>query len=177
MEKTVYKQFLAILCLLLLFAGCSRSAKLDGQANGPITQAPYDMKQTASSPFASASPVEEDPTPVPTKMTSLYANDYAFLWQTLETDYPYLPYLKQKGVNIDGIREHYAKQVNQAKDDQQFLTILQNLFKDLGNTAHLSALDPFSFQSDYSLFVLDPDVSSKPELALFRKVLQDRAPE
>jgi hypothetical protein len=34
-----------------------------------------------------------------------YTNGYRFLWETLETDCPFLPYLKEKGVDVDGILE------------------------------------------------------------------------
>ena len=48
---------------------------------------------------------------------ALFEADYALLWEILESDYPYLPYLREKGVDIEGLREKYLQQAVEAAEE------------------------------------------------------------
>lgn len=102
-----------------------------------------------------------------------YANDYLFLWKTLETDYPFLPYLKDKGIDVDEIRERYARRVNGIEDDEAMIECIQDLFKELRNTAHLAVILPWQYPILYSIYVLNPDVASHPYFEPWRQTLMD----
>jgi len=129
--------------------------------------------QTAQSATAN-----EESTPTPQKFAALdpdarYANDYLFLWKTLETDYPFLPYLKDKGVDVDEIRERYARRVNGIEDDEAMMDCIKDLFEELRNTAHLAVILPWQYPILYSIYVLNPDVASHPYFEPWRQTLMD----
>ncbi len=174
MTSRIFKRFLTILCSLLFLVCCSCLVKPSAQKNEStiIAQTPQYEEQATSSPFVSITSEKESPTPTTMNVSPLY-DDYTFLWQALETDYPYLSYLKQKGVNVDRIRERYAKQMEQVYDPDQFLTVLDKMFKELNNTAHLGTINPFLYHEYYLPYVLDPTVSSYAPAAIFRKALQN----
>lgn len=120
----------------------------------------------------------EESTPTPQKFAALdpdarYANDYLFLWKTLETDYPFLPYLKDKGVDVDEIRERYARRVNGIEDDEAMMDCIQDLFEELRNTAHLAVILPWQYPILYSVYVLNPDAASHPYFEPWREALMD----
>ena len=120
----------------------------------------------------------EESTPTPQKFAALdpdarYANDYLFLWKTLETDYPFLPYLKDKGVDVDEIRERYARRVNGIEDDAALIDCIKDLFAELNNTAHLAVILPWQYPILYSVYVLNPDAASHPYFEPWREALMD----
>lgn len=117
-------------CLLLLgsFSGCGGSGEVRPPAQTQST-APTSA-EGVSEASGSEAPVTDAPAP--------FAADYALVWEALETDYPYLPYLRDKGIDVDGIRARYAAKLEQAADTEDFAALLEEMFRDLKNTAHLS---------------------------------------
>lgn len=150
--------------LLFLF-GCAVVPSQDKETPAP-TENLTPTEPAAEHPAPSGAVVLEEP--------ALYENDYALLWSELETSYPYLPYLRGKGKDIDGIRERYAERIKGAKDPTAFKECLFDMFFELDRTAHLSVIDEaVDFQNLYSLFVLDPELSVLPDYKRFREILTD----
>ena len=162
MRNLFFKRGLVFLIAALFLLGCARPAQ---------EETPIESEEPV--PFA------EELTPEPSKFAALnrearYANDYLFLWETLETDYPFLPYLKEKGIDVDEIRERYAERVNGIEDDEALLNCLVSMFEELKNTAHLSVITPGRYQTMYSIFVLNPQAAS-PINEPWREALTDPA--
>ncbi len=167
MKRMFFKWVAALLCALLLTTACK-------------TPTPSEQIEPTAGETARSTAVPEEPTPEPSEFAALnrearYANDYLFLWETLETDYPFLPYLKDKGIDVDGIRERYAERVNGIEDDETLLMCLKDLFEELNNTAHLSVINPGRYQSLYSIFVLNPQAASQTIYDPWREALTDPA--
>ena len=114
-----------------------------------------------------------EPTPAATEEPSPYAKDYEILWEMLETEYPYLPYLRDKGIDVDGIRKRYAERVQYAENPDQFITIIEKTLAELKNTAHLGLMNDWMYEEYYYLFVMDPDFSDSQDAKLFREYLLD----
>lgn len=87
---------------------------------------------------------------------ALFEADYALLWEILESDYPYLPYLREKGVDIEGLREKHLQQAVEAANAKEFAGVVAKLFASLKNTGHLSLLGPEMFSDMYGYCVLSP---------------------
>ena len=89
--------------------------------------APSETKESEA-PVTGQEAVEQEPaepSSAPAEEQGPYSADYELLWEALETDYPYLDYLRGKGVDVDRICESYAEQVRQAQDADGSAAILE----------------------------------------------------
>lgn len=103
---------------------------------------------------------------------SSYSGDYDYLWDELENSYPYLAYLSDDlGIDMEGIREKYAEEAEAAEDDESFALILQNMFSEMNNFAHLNLVTPEMYQRLYCIFVYDETIASDDDP--FTVILQD----
>ena len=103
---------------------------------------------------------------------SSYSGDYDYLWDELENSYPYLAYLSDDlGIDVEGIREKYAGEAEEAEDDESFALILQNMFSEMNNFAHLNLVTPEMYQRLYCIFVYDETIASDDDP--FTVILQD----
>ena len=105
MKRAGLSVLLAILCAALLLAGCASPAPSVTTESGATAAEPTPSEPTP----AESEPAESVPTPAPTPEPGPFSADYERVWETLETDYPYLDYLRGKGVQVDQIRERYAE--------------------------------------------------------------------
>lgn len=117
-------------------------------------------------------PAAERPEATPVPETSI-RGDYELLWSELEDSYPYLPYLKQKGIDVSGIRERYARELEDGSGTENLADLLRRMFRELGNFAHLNLVSQDLFQTYYGLFVSSDTFADLPEAAVFREVLTD----
>ena len=89
-----------------------------------------------------------------------YEADYALLWDTLEQDYPYLDYLRDKGIDVNGIRVQYEEKMKQAKTPEDMAAVLESIFRELRNTAHLFLIRPEEFSFYYNVYTQDERISA-----------------
>ena len=89
-----------------------------------------------------------------------YEADYALLWDTLEQDYPYLDYLRDKGIDVNGIRVQYEEKMKQAKTPEDMAAVLEGIFRELRNTAHLFLIRPEEFSFYYNVYTQDERISA-----------------
>ena len=141
MKRAELTRILAFLCAVLLLTGCGATAPSDAKENEAPVTGPEAVEQEPAEP--SSAPAEEQ---------GPYSADYELLWEALETDYPYLDYLRGKGVDVDRIRESYAEQVRQAQDADEFAAILGRMFLAMQNTAHLWVVSREDFPYFYSAY-------------------------
>ena len=147
MKRAELTRILAFLCAILLLTGCGATAPSDAkESEAPVT----------GQEAAELEPAE--PSNAPAEEQGPYSTDYELLWEALETDYPYLDYLRGKGVDVDRIRESYAEQVRQAQDADEFAAILGRMFLAMQNTAHLWVVSREDFPYFYSAYMeyIDP---------------------
>lgn len=104
-----------------------------------------------------------------------FAADYERLWETLETDYPYLDYLRDKGVRVDQIRRSYGERANSVKKVESFSVIVSQMLGELGFTAHLFCIDQLFFSNLYATYVLDQEISESPFFEPWRRTLKEAA--
>ena len=147
MKRAELTRILAFLCAVLLLTGCGATAPSDAKEN----EAPVTGQEAAEQEPA-------EPSSAPAEEQGPYSADYELLWEALETDYPYLDYLRGKGVDVDRIRESYAEQVRQAQDADEFAAILGRMFLAMQNTAHLWVVSREDFPYFYSAYMeyIDP---------------------
>lgn len=141
MKRAELTRILAFLCAVLLLTGCGATAPSDAkESEAPVTG----QEAVEQEPAEPSSAPEEEQGP--------YSADYELLWEALETDYPYLDYLRGKGVDVDRIRESYAEQVRQAQNADEFAAILERMFLAMQNTAHLWVVSREDFPYFYSAY-------------------------
>lgn len=147
MKRAELTRILAFLCAVLLLTGCGATAPSDAKES----EAPVSGQEAAEQEPA-------EPSSAPAEEQGPYSADYELLWEALETDYPYLDYLRGKGVDVDRIRESYAEQVRQAQDADEFAAILGRMFLAMQNTAHLWVVSREDFPYFYSAYMeyIDP---------------------
>lgn len=102
-----------------------------------------------------------------------YEKDYAYLWEQLEASYPYLPYLRSRGLDTEEIRTRYARELPQIQNDGAFLLLLNRMFSELGHFAHLDAISPEAYRMYRSIFLEDEESAALPFTEGFREVLLD----
>ena len=158
---------LAILCVALLLAGCASPAPSVATESGATAAEPEPAEPTPAEP----EPTESIPTPAPTPEPGPFSADYERVWETLETDYPYLDYLRSKGVQVDQIRAQYAEQARMAQDVEDFVAVLDKLFYALRNTAHLGVIDSDFFPMCYSVYEDTTDAFDAP----WRELVEEAA--
>ena len=147
MKRTELTRILAFLCAILLLTGCGSTTPSETKESEASVTGQEAVEQEPAGP--SSAPAEEQ---------GPYSADHELLWEALETDYPYLDYLRGKGVDVDRIRESYAEQVRQAQDADEFAAILENMFLAMQNTAHLWVVSREDFPYFYSAYMeyIDP---------------------
>ena len=154
MRKNRSVRILALLCALLLLCGCGAAAQ--PESTEPV------RPETSEPSAPTEAPAESGP----------FSADYELAWQALEEDYPYLDYLRGKGVNVDMIRERFAEQVKDIRDVDDFARLLDRVFKGLGNTAHLDLVSRPFFALMYNSYVLNPDPFHAPWADTMREAAQ-----
>ena len=158
MKRAGLSILLAILCAALLLAGCASPAPSVTTESGATASEPEPAEPTPAEP----EPTESIPTPAPTPEPGPFSADYERVWETLETDYPYLDYLRSKGVQVDQIRAQYAEQARMAQEVEEFVAVLDKLFYALQNTAHLGVITAGEFPMYYSAYIHATDAFHEP---------------
>ncbi len=151
MKRTACKILLCLLLAILLLTGCAGPA---------VTPQTTGEKSTAASVVTDTPAQDTAPPESSAPPEARYAADYALLWDTLERDYPYLDYLRGKGIDVDGIRAAYEEQMKQAQTPDDLAAILEDIFRQLQNTAHLFLIRPEEFPYFYSVYT-DEDMQSE----------------
>ena len=101
-----------------------------------------------------------------------YSDDYEYLWSELESSYPYFAYLRDdKGIDVDGIRERYAEKAEIAESEEEFAVVIEDMFSELGNFAHLWLLTPELYRGMYNHMIYDENIAYDGNP--FAEVLQD----
>ncbi len=172
--KTVWERILVLLLAALLLAGCAKSGKPAAEAAAASETAAPSLVPAEPTPEPTEKPTPE-PTEEPTPEPGPFEADYALLWEILETDYPYLPYLREKGIDVDGIRETYAKLVKDTKNVKTFAEIIGKVFASLRNTAHLHMIPEYLFKDMYGIYVLSPELKDDLFCAPWRDVMMQAA--
>ena len=109
------------------------------------------------------------------KETAPFMADYELLWETLETDYPYLDYLRDRGIPVDSIRESFGERVKSVKKPESFALIVSQMFEKLEFTAHLFMIEQLFFSNLYATYVLDDEVCENPFFEPWRRTLKEAA--
>ena len=73
--------------------------------------------------------------------TDKYVKDYEYVWNLLESNYPYYRYIENEGVDIENLKERYRDEVINIDDEESFAEILSRMFNELGGLDHLSVVD------------------------------------
>ena len=82
-----------------------------------------------------------------------FLNDYDLLWQILEEEYVFFPYIEEKGIAINELRERYRERISkEACDITSFENILSSMFFEMGNIGHLSVLDSYGYEAYRELY-------------------------
>ena len=132
---------------------------------------------TACGEAVPSAPIETlQPNPVQSgedmpEQQSLYAEDYNVLWETLESAYPYLPYLEEQGIDIEGLRRRYASELESVDSEDEFYALVQSLLGELRNFAHLNLVTPELYQSYYYIYMLNDGLVGEDNSAPFKAVL------
>ena len=101
-----------------------------------------------------------------------YSDDYEHLWSELENSYPYFAYLRDdKGIDVDGIRERYAEKAEIAESEEEFAFVIEDMFSELGNFAHLWLVTPELYRGMYNHMIYDDIIAYDGNP--FAEVLQD----
>ncbi|MBO6041088.1 MAG: hypothetical protein J6P58_07740, partial [Oscillospiraceae bacterium] len=103
-----------------------------------------------------------------------YREDYAFLWDTLRENDPFLPHLQELGIDADRLEEEYGELLATVTDDASFFLLLRALFAAMRNDCHLALLSPSSFFALRDYLEENPELYRERTRALLRdeKVLQ-----
>lgn len=143
MKRKTCTKLLGLLLALLLLAGCA------GPAASPETQG----AQTTAAPISTEAPPQDTSAPESSAPEAAkYAADYALLWDTLEQDYPYLDYLRGKGIDVDDIRARYETKMKEAATSEDMAVIVESIFRELQNTAHLYLVSQEDFPFFYEIY-------------------------
>ena len=141
------KIFVILICCVLLSSGCAA-----------LQQQPEE------------SPLSDQ---VLDKNNSLFEADFDLLWEQLTKSYPYLPYLREQGVDVNSIHDRYAAELSSIDSDGKFAGMLQRMFSELHNFAHLGLVTPEMYQDYYYIYVLNDDIMPAGLSARYVKILQD----
>lgn len=69
--------------------------------------------------------------------------DYDMLWEILEENYFYFPYLEKQGVDIAALKADTRKQLeSRISDIDGFYYLLESMFRRMQNFAHLNVVEP-----------------------------------
>ena len=80
--------------------------------------------------------------------------DYDELWEMLEENYYYFPYLESQGIDVESLKRMTRQQLeNRISNVDGFIYLLDFMFKKMNNFAHLSVVSPemiFVYQTYYN---------------------------
>ena len=145
------KVFIILICCILLSSGCSTLQ----QDHSQHPEESLISDQTSN------------------KNSILFEADFDLLWEQLTKSYPYLPYLREQGVDVDSIHDRYAAELGSIDSDGKFAGMLQRMFSELHNFAHLGLVTPEMYQSYYYVYVLNDDIMPDELSAQYVKMLLD----
>ena len=74
-------------------------------------------------------------------MTNKYVDDYEYVWNLLESNYPYYRCIENEGLDIEDVKERYSNEVIDVDNEESFAEVLSRMFDELGGLAHLSVVD------------------------------------
>ena len=141
------KVFAILICCILLSSGCA--ALQQGYNQQPEESLISD--QTSD------------------KNSKLFEADFDLLWEQLTKSYPYMPYIREQGVDVDSIHDRYAAELSSIDSDGKFAGMLQRMFSELHNFAHLGLVTPEMYQSYYYVYVLNDDIMPDELSAQYEK--------
>lgn len=75
------------------------------------------------------------------KRTNEYLEDYNYVWNLLESNYPYYAYIENEGVHIDDVKQRYSNEVINVDNEESFAEVLSRMFNELGGLGHLTVAD------------------------------------
>lgn len=146
------KVFVILICCILLSSGCA--ALQQDHSQQPVVESPLPQQISDESGF-------------------IFETDYDLLWEQLTKSYPYLPYLREQGVDIDSIHDRYAAELSSIDSDGQFAGMLQRMFSELHNFAHLGLVTPEMYQDYYYIYALNDDMMPAELSARYVEILQN----
>lgn len=77
--------------------------------------------------------------------------DYDMMWETLEENYYFFPILKDKGINIESLKNSTRQQlVDKTPDLKEFQSLLSAMFDKMERFAHLGIINQVTFRTYYS---------------------------
>ena len=99
-----------------------------------------------------------------------YSEDYEFLWETLETSYPYLLYLRDEmNIDVDEIHDRYETELASITDNAAFAGCIERMLAELKNFAHLNLISPEMYKTYYYIYVQSKVMQNEG----FSEILQD----
>ena len=88
--------------------------------------------------------------------------DYDQLWMILENEYPFLPEVKARGIDVDALRaEGREILLHRTEDFEGFSALTAQLFARMGNVAHLQVVTKELYDSYYSQFIWPKSVYAR----------------
>ena len=75
------------------------------------------------------------------KRTNEYLEDYNYVWNLLESNYPYYAYIENEGVDIDDVKQRYSNEVINVDNEESFAEVLSRMFNEIGGLGHLTVVD------------------------------------
>ena len=76
-----------------------------------------------------------------TGMTNKYVDDYEYVWNILESDYPYYSYIENEGLDVEDVKDRYRNEIISVDNEESFAELLSRMFNELGGLGHLSVVD------------------------------------
>lgn len=95
-----------------------------------------------------------------------YSQDFEDLWTILERDYPFFPFLKSQGTNLENLQSYYRDQVAKVNSPEGYLAVVRRLVDQLKLTGSLRIYSPMELQSAFAYppdSQVDPDQAVSPE--------------
>jgi hypothetical protein len=83
--------------------------------------------------------------------TNKYVEDYEYVWNLLESNYPYYRYIENEGVDIEDVKERYSNEVINVDNEESFAEVLSRMFDELGGLDHLSVVDNYTYIGYWSV--------------------------
>lgn len=84
--------------------------------------------------------------------------DYDQLWNDLKVNYPFLPVLERRGINVENLRRSGRETlISRAMNLNGFVILMQNIFARMGNFAHLSLGDVDFYDFYHSFLPMEND--------------------
>lgn len=72
--------------------------------------------------------------------------DYDIMWEILDENYYYFPYMEKQGVDVEALKRSTRQQLeSRITDIDGFYYLLESMFRKLQNFAHLSVVEPAAY--------------------------------